>query len=162
MDDLTLRERCERSVTVLVVRGELDLSSGPQLDDCLIDLVALGHTRVVLDAADLTFCDAAGIRILVRGDARARARKGWLRLAGAHLRVRRVLAITKLTGVLPVFDSVRDAVAGTLHTVAGERIAQPPGDRLIPTGTVREGNAAGTRRACRGESPTFSALPTDY
>jgi hypothetical protein len=51
MDDLTLREHCEGGVSVLTVRGESDLWSGPQLDDCLIDLAALGRSRIVLDEA---------------------------------------------------------------------------------------------------------------
>lgn len=130
MDGLTLRERYEGGVSVLEVRGELDLWSGPQLDDCLIELAAVGRGQVVLDAAGLTFCDAAGIRILIRGHARARACEGWLRLARVDRRVRRVLVITKLTGVLPAFDSVGDAVAGTPAT-SGQRVAQPTGKRLI-------------------------------
>jgi anti-sigma B factor antagonist len=133
MDGLTLRERYEGSVSVLEVCGELDLWSGTQLDDCLIKLAAVGRGRVVLDAVGLTFCDAAGIRILIRGDARARAREGWLRLARVDRRVRRVLAITELTGVLPAFDSVGDAVAGTL-AAPGQRVAQPIGKRWILPG----------------------------
>ena len=126
MDDLTLRERREGGVSVLVVCGELDVYSGPRLDDCLVELAALGRTRVVLDAVGLRFCDAAGIRILLRGHARARAREGWLRLAGADWRLRRVLAIVKLTGVLPVFDSVGDAVAGKgLIRVGAEHEGRP-------------------------------------
>lgn len=137
MDGLTLRERYEGGVSVLEVCGELDLWSGPQLDDCLINLAAVGRRRVVLDAAGLTFCDAAGIRILIRGDARARAREGWLRLACADRRFRRVLAIAKLTGVLPVFDSVADAVAGT-PAAPWQRAAQPIGKGLILPAAVRE------------------------
>jgi anti-sigma B factor antagonist len=113
MDGLTLRERYESGASVLEVCGELDLWSGTQLDECLARLAAEGRARVVLDAAGLTFCDAAGIRILIRGDARARARDGWLRLAHVDRRVWRVLAITKLTGVLRAFDSVGEAVAQT-------------------------------------------------
>jgi anti-sigma B factor antagonist len=137
MDDLMLRERHERGVSVLTVCGELDMWSGPQLDDYLIDLAALGRGRVVLDAAGLTFCDAAGIRILLRGHARARAREGWLRLAGADRRVRRVLAIVALTAVLPVFDSVADAIAGT-PAGSGDRVAQPSGDRPSAVAAVED------------------------
>jgi len=137
MEELTLRERYEGGASVLVICGELDLYSGPQLDDCLIYLTARGRARIVLDAAGLTFCDAAGIRILLRGHARARTREGWLRLAGADRRMRRVLEIMKLTGVLPVFDSVGDAVAGTPAGSDG-RIAQPIGKGLTHAATGHE------------------------
>jgi anti-sigma B factor antagonist len=133
MDGLTLGERYEGGATVLEVCGELDVWSGTQLDDCLIKLAAVGRVRVVLDAAGLTFCDAAGIRILIRGNVRAQAEDGWLRLARVHRRVRRVLAITKLTGVLPAFDSVGDAVAER-PAASGQRVVQPRGKRLILPG----------------------------
>lgn len=138
MDDLTLRERDEGGVSVLLVCGELDLFSGPQLEDCLIHLTARGRGRIVLDAAGLTFCDAAGIRILLRGHARARAHEGWLRLAGADRRMRRTLEIMKLTRVLPVFDSVDDAVGG-MPAAPGERVSQPiwQGLTRAATGHVR-------------------------
>lgn len=129
MDDLALREHCEDGINVLTVCGELDLWSGPQLDDRLIDLAALGRNRIVLDVAGLRFCDAAGIRILLRGEARARACGGWLRLAGADLRLSRVLAIVRLTEALPMFGSVADATAEAL-SVPGARVVQTAGSRV--------------------------------
>ena len=118
MADLTLRDYAEGGVSVLVVCGELDLFSGPRLDHCLADLAARGSRRVVLDVLGLTFCDAAGLRILCRGEARARALDGWLRLARVDWRVRRVLEIVGVTELLPVFASVADAVAGTVADTA--------------------------------------------
>ena len=112
MEQLRVCERRENGVVVLAVSGELDVVSGPQLDGRLAALAAAGHQRVVLDAADLEFCDASGITVLLRGNARAREQQGWLRLAAAHARVRRVLAITALTRELPVFDTAADAIAG--------------------------------------------------
>lgn len=112
LGNLVLGQRCEAGVCVLSVRGELDLSSGAQLEECLIDLAGLGSVRIVLDAAGLTFCDASGIRVLLRGRARLRRQEGWLCLLDAPARVRLVLEIVGLVEVLPVFGSVGDAVAG--------------------------------------------------
>jgi anti-sigma B factor antagonist len=112
MEQLRVCERRENGVVVLAVSGELDLVTGPQLDQHLAALAAAGDHRVVLNAADLVFCDACGITVLLRGHTRAREQQGWLRLLAAHARVRRVLAITDMTRVLPVFDTVADAVAG--------------------------------------------------
>ena len=43
--------------------GELDVSCS-ELFDCLFDLDASGRRTVVLDLADLTFCDVVGINAL--------------------------------------------------------------------------------------------------
>jgi len=109
-----LREWHSNEVSVLTVCGELDHWSGVQLEQRLIALAVAGHSRIVLDVGGLRFCDAGGIRVLVRGRTRARAQDGWLRLACANRRVRDLLTMTELNGVLPVFRSVGDAAAGRL------------------------------------------------
>jgi anti-sigma B factor antagonist len=131
MEQLRVREHRENGVVVLVVSGELDPATGPQLDRQLTALTAAGHHRLVLDVANLTFCDACGITVLLRGHARAREQQGWLRLVAAHPRVRRVLKITALTQVLPVFDCVADAVEGTRRTAAHPTHLQPISSREL-------------------------------
>jgi len=111
MEQLRVREHRESGIVVLAVSGELDVATGPQLDCHLAALTTAGHNHVILNAADLAFCDACGLAVLLRGHTRARAQHGWLRLVAAHPRVRRVLAITALTRQLPVFDTVADAIA---------------------------------------------------
>jgi len=111
MEQLRVRERREHGAVVLMVSGELDLVTGPQLDRHLAALSATGDHHVVLDAADLVFCDASGITVLLRGRTRACEQHGWLRLAAARALLRRILVITALTRELPVFDTVADAVA---------------------------------------------------
>ena len=111
MEQLRVRERREHGAVVLMVSGELDLVTGPQLDRHLSALAATGDHHVVLDAADLVFCDASGITVLLRGRTRAYEQQGWLRLVAARALLRRILVITALTRELPVFDTVADAVA---------------------------------------------------
>jgi len=107
---VVVRVRWQDGVLVLAVSGELDVLTAQRLDGQLLALSGAGHHCVVLDVAGLGFCDASGLGVLVRAQIRAQARGGWLRLVAAVPRVRRVLAITRLTEVLPVFDSVAHAL----------------------------------------------------
>jgi len=50
---------------VLVVRGELDVVSAPQLRAVSLAMVDGGHRRVVLDLAGCGFIDGAGLRVIV-------------------------------------------------------------------------------------------------
>ncbi|MET8123286.1 STAS domain-containing protein [Micromonospora sp. NPDC005189] len=84
----------------LRLAGELDLSTAPDLTAAIDGLIAVGETRVLLDLTDLTFCDSTGMAVFVRGDNRAAADGGWLRLTGANGRVERVLQVTGLAEVL--------------------------------------------------------------
>ncbi|MDG4809809.1 STAS domain-containing protein [Micromonospora sp. WMMD1120] len=84
----------------LRLAGELDLSTAPELSAAIDRLFDAGETRVLLDLTDLTFCDSTGMAVFVRGDNRASADGGWLRLTGVHGRVERVLRVTGLADVL--------------------------------------------------------------
>jgi len=95
---------------LVFVGGELDIATAPQLHDHLADLTARGHTRLVLDLDELEFADAMGIDVLVSAYANMRRRGGWLRLVHVHPRVRRVLRLLRLAGILPAFASVQDAL----------------------------------------------------
>ncbi|MFC4018777.1 STAS domain-containing protein [Micromonospora sp. GCM10011542] len=84
----------------LRLTGELDLSTAAELTAAIDRLTEAGERRVLLDLTDLTFCDSTGMAVFVRGDNRAAAEGGWLRITGASGRVERVLRITGLADVL--------------------------------------------------------------
>lgn len=50
----------------VAVSGEVDLSSAYLVSSAIDAELACGRTRVVVDLRRVTFCDAAGIRALVR------------------------------------------------------------------------------------------------
>lgn len=84
----------------LRLAGELDLSTAPELNAAIDRLTAEGERHLLLDLSELTFCDSTGIAAFVRGDNRAAAEGGWLRVTGASGRVERVLQMTGLAEVL--------------------------------------------------------------
>ncbi|MFD6567956.1 STAS domain-containing protein [Micromonospora profundi] len=84
----------------LRLAGELDMSTAGELTATIDRLAADGERRMLLDLTDLTFCDSTGMAVFVRGDNRAAADGGWLRLTGATGAVERVLRVTGLAEVL--------------------------------------------------------------
>lgn len=92
----------------LRLAGELDLATAPELNAAIDRLAAEGHRELLLDLAELTFCDSTGIAAFVRGDNLAAAAGGWLRLTGATGRVARVLQVTGLAEVLSHEANVAD------------------------------------------------------
>jgi anti-sigma B factor antagonist len=87
-------------VVRLELRGELDMSSAPQFNAVVDRLIDDGRHRLLVDLGELGFCDSMGMAAFVRGDNRATAAGGWLRLTGAVGRVERVLRISGLAEVL--------------------------------------------------------------
>jgi anti-anti-sigma factor len=84
---------------VVFLSGELDLSTGPPLEDRLDRLMSTDGVGLVLDLHGLTFVDAYGLRSLVRAANRFDDRLGLQRPSG---RVRRVLEVAGLIDFLPI------------------------------------------------------------
>ncbi|TDB71479.1 STAS domain-containing protein [Micromonospora sp. KC723] len=92
----------------LRLAGELDLSTSGELNETIDRLATQGERHLLLDLSELTFCDSTGIAAFVRGDNRASAAGGWLRLTGASGRVDRVLQVTGLADVLRYIPDTMD------------------------------------------------------
>ena len=76
--------------------GELDCSSAGQLLESVGSITVDGRREVVLDVADLTFCDAAGLSAILRVDRFVAAASGHLSVRDASRQMRRLLALTGL------------------------------------------------------------------
>ncbi|HEX8105175.1 MAG TPA: STAS domain-containing protein [Solirubrobacteraceae bacterium] len=82
----------------VVVSGELDMATGPRLEEELRRAQAGGHREVVLDLTGVTFFDSTGLQVVL--DAEVRAREGGQELLivvaadGEPLRVLRLAEVT--------------------------------------------------------------------
>jgi anti-sigma B factor antagonist len=96
--------RADDTVTVSVA-GEIDLYTAGNLESEALRALERPVARLVLDLADVTFCDSQGLAVLVRIDRTARARGGHLTIVNATRIVARVMQITGLDIALDVVDS---------------------------------------------------------
>lgn len=95
-------------LTVVHVRGELDLATTPELDEAIGD--AVGSGRLVLDLTECTFVDSSAIRALL-GAARAQRQAGGTSsLVAVDPGVLRALEIAGVEQALPIRASVSDAL----------------------------------------------------
>jgi anti-anti-sigma factor len=84
-------------VTVIRLKGELDLATAPQLRHELAECANPGVGRIVLDLAELTFMDSVGLSILVAGHKKLKELGGTLVIQHTNARVQRVIEISGLT-----------------------------------------------------------------
>jgi anti-anti-sigma factor len=96
--------------TVLVVGGELDLATAPQLTSAALGLAERGTHHLVVDARRLTFCDSAGLTAFVRVATRLKESDGRLAVAGPTPIVRRVLELSGLVEAIVVVETLSEAV----------------------------------------------------
>ena len=96
--------------TLLVLRGELDIATSPQLRDELVRVIA-GGRRIVVDLEGLDFIDSVGLGILVSGLKRARSDGGDLELVCANRVILQPLELTGLDQTFTLYAQRDEALA---------------------------------------------------
>ena len=99
-DALVIEVATEDGSGRIQVGGELDVHTAPALSEAVAGVFDQDITSIVIDTADLRFCDSSGIQVLVLARERALGAGGSVTLTGVHGPVERVLTIT---GLLDLF-----------------------------------------------------------
>ncbi len=101
-------------VRVVAVRGELDLSTAPDLEGPLEEALAGGEASVLIDLTECEFIDSTGIAMIVRawqqldGDDE---RAGKLVISNSNDQVQRVLEISGLNLSISIHPSRESGLA---------------------------------------------------
>lgn len=109
--DLQLSTSRRGSFTVVTVEGDVDLGTAAQLGDETLAATREDKPHLVLDLSGVTFLDSSGLKVLVSTHRRTELAGGSMALAAVPRVVMRVLTVTSLDKVFPIYDSVDDVVA---------------------------------------------------
>jgi anti-sigma B factor antagonist len=85
---------CSKSIAVITVAGELDLSNTMWLFECLHDAIDAGVTELVLNIADLTYMDSTGLSILMGAHTRMQSAGGTFTVTAPMPIVKKLFAVT--------------------------------------------------------------------
>jgi anti-sigma B factor antagonist len=108
--NFAISETEDRGVAVLLVRGEVDVSTAPELGNRLFSLADEGRRDVVVDLSEVTFVDSTALGVLVGALKRFRSNGGDVRLVVTEPQISKVLEITGLTEVFSIFPTSEEAV----------------------------------------------------
>src|SRR3954452_9716588 len=91
---------------VLIVRGEVDVTTTPRVRAQLIALLSGGKPHLIIDLEGVDFLYSSGLGALVAGLKVAQSRPGDLRIVCEHQRaVRKVLEFPGLPGVISRYNT---------------------------------------------------------
>ncbi|MFI8101382.1 STAS domain-containing protein [Streptomyces sp. NPDC086023] len=96
---------------VLSLAGELDHDTAEPLREALTAALRTGAPRLLVDCAELSFCDSTGLNVLLRGRLEAEEAGARLELAGLPRPVARMFRITGAEQVFPVHADLATALA---------------------------------------------------
>jgi len=88
----------------VVVEGEVDVATAPQLREALHQELDKGATRLRIDLGEVGFIDSAGLGVLIGAVGRLRERGGRLVLRHLQPAPRKVIDITGLQDVFELAD----------------------------------------------------------
>ncbi len=108
---MKIETRTVSGVTVLDVSGKITLAEGSvDIRKSVRDLLDAGSTQILLTLGDVTYIDRSGIGELVSSFTTVTNKGGKLKLLNLTLKIRELLAITKLLTVFECFEDEDKAV----------------------------------------------------
>jgi anti-sigma B factor antagonist len=98
------------AVMLLALKGRLDASSAPGLEEKLLALIDGGETKFVFNFLQLDYISSAGLRVLLMAAKRLKAAQGKIVLAAPQDHIRVVFEIAGFSAIFPMFASDDEAV----------------------------------------------------
>jgi anti-anti-sigma factor len=103
---------------------EIDAENAESFHELLLHAASCGHGTVVVNMAGTRFCDSSGMHVLAEAHERAVRDGGQLVLVISSAAVLRVLALTGLDQVIPIFTDMTEALEAS-HAVVPRPLHRP-------------------------------------
>jgi len=103
--------RITRGIPVVTAPEEIDITNAAALRAALLHAAARPGPALVVDMTRTRFCDSAGLHALIGAHRRASAEGRQVKLAVTGPQVRRLITLTALDRLIPVYPSLDQALA---------------------------------------------------
>jgi len=119
-DTLTIDTSAARdgAVYVFTLSGSLDIATSAALRTALVDASAHERHELVVDLTSVEFLDSTGLGALIGAHKRATEHQGSVRLVAQEGQILRLLRITGLLTVFPVYPTLNAALDDEKRLVA--------------------------------------------
>lgn len=98
-------------VPVLILKGEVDVYTTPQMKEHLSSLIQQGAKQIVVDLSNVSYFDSTALGALIGALHRLKEHEGNILIAGASARVKRVFEITGLDKVFDMYETIEQISA---------------------------------------------------
>ncbi|MFH1374468.1 MAG: STAS domain-containing protein [bacterium] len=115
--EINVRE--EANVSILNLKGRLDLATGSALKEQVKQLFEKEKTAIHLNLADVEFINSSGLGSLVSMMKEIRLRKGRLTLSNLASYVQEIFEITQLSHIFEIYATEQEALNSYQAVAAG-------------------------------------------
>jgi len=102
----------DNEVVLIQIEGDVDAYTARTLDKTLKNLLAQGHSRMLLDASQMDYISSAGLRAIMFAQREAGQRGGQVRVCGLNAQARRIFESVGLDEFLHLSNSRQEALEG--------------------------------------------------
>ena len=107
--ELDIQTHVHESRCEVVLKGEIDVHTAPNLRAELLRAIESGCTNIVVDLEAVSFIDSSGLGVLVGALRRVREHDGAVRIVCTRENILKIFRITGLDKVFPVFADLAGA-----------------------------------------------------
>lgn len=108
---LEISVKNDQSSSQLMIVGEVDMYSSPQVRRMLLELVKQKQSPIIVDLAEVSYMDSSGVATLIEGLQRCGEYGGTLFIVGLRDNVREVFELTRLDKIFKIYQNVEAALA---------------------------------------------------
>ena len=108
---MELSVKNEDKGTLVSVTGRMDAVSSPEFEKELARLIDEGNINFVVDLAGLDYISSSGLRSILVTAKKLKAKNGQILLASLQAVVKEVFEISGFSAIIPIHESVEEAMA---------------------------------------------------
>ena len=121
--------------TIARLEGDLDIATIPALREHLLNVLGPGARLLIIDLSGVSFCDVAGLAMLIGTQRWATARGSTIRLATPRPQMAKLLRITGLDQTFTICATLDDALPTQGDTPPAPASPPPAESRPATPGT---------------------------
>ncbi|RMH36148.1 MAG: anti-sigma factor antagonist [Nitrospirae bacterium] len=118
---MQVSERQEGDATIVKLEGRFDFANRRVFKDTIDRVQSSSSQRVILDLEGVSFVDSSALGLLVIAHQQFKTRQQRLSLAHPQPYVRQVLELANVPKMIPVYSTVREAVAAAGEAMTAVR-----------------------------------------
>ncbi len=98
--------------TLVSVEGRVDSTNAGEFEKSMLEVVADGATKIVLDCSELNYISSTGLRIFLIVQKKMMANKGQFCLCGLQAGIKEIFDISGFSSIFKMFPDKESAING--------------------------------------------------
>lgn len=102
---MNVKVEFESSLAIVSLEGRVDTTNANEFENSMLQVLADGYTKIVLDCSGLDYISSSGLRVFLIVQKKITAAKGQFRLCGLQPEIVEIFDISGFTSIFSIFPN---------------------------------------------------------